>query len=183
MNSAPFMSAEESAMILRYLAPSHVMLEWGAGGSTLFFSRHVRDYYSVEHDPEWHASVRAQVESAGLDNVHLSLVPPDEPLAGVPNYARTPEQREAQFQTYIHYPEHLDVAFDRVLVDGRSRPECALAILPRLASDAIVFIHDYFNTRYDEAEYHSIIDGRYELIDGVRVGQTLAVFRPRKDVR
>jgi predicted O-methyltransferase YrrM len=177
----PFMGEAEIRLIRRYLRIDDVMLEWGSGGSTLEFSRHVARYCSIEHDPEWHARVRAAVEARGVANVTLLLVPPNLPLDGLPNYARTPEERYTQFKDYIEAVGGFDVAqFDRVLIDGRSRPECAARVLPRLAPGAIVFIHDFFNPKYDREPYHALVLRDYEVIDAVREGQTLAVLRPRQ---
>jgi len=174
------MSETEVRMVLGHLRPEHTMLEWGSGGSTLEFSRHVARYCSVEHDPVWHARVRAAVEARGLANVALVLVPPNLPLDGLPNYARTPEERYAQFKDYIEAVDRFGVPqFDRVLIDGRSRPECAARVLPRLAPGSVVFIHDFFNPKYDREPYHALVLRDYELIDAVREGQTLAVLRPR----
>jgi hypothetical protein len=176
----PFMGEAEVRMIRGHLRPGDRMLEWGCGGSTLEFSTHVARYCSIEHDARWHGRIRAAIDARGLTNVSLLLVPPDLPLAGVPNYARAPAERYAQFRSYIDAVGRFgDVTFDRVLIDGRSRPECAAAALPWLAPDAVVFIHDFFNPKYDIGPYHTLVLRDYELIDAVREGQTLAVFRPR----
>jgi hypothetical protein len=176
----PFMSEAEIGMICTYLRPGDVMLEWGCGGSTLTFSTQVARYCSIEHDARWHGRVSAAVRARGLTNVSLLLVPPDLPLDGLPNYARPSEERYAQFRTYIEAAGRFgEVRFDRVLIDGRSRPECARAVRTRLAPGATVFIHDFFNPKYDVGPYHAMVLRDYALIDAVREGQTLAVFRPR----
>ena len=48
-----WMSQEEIDVITKYLSPDKHMLEWGAGGSTLFFSTLVKTYTSIEHDNDW----------------------------------------------------------------------------------------------------------------------------------
>ena len=53
----PWMSRDEIGMIEGYLKPSFKMLEYGSGGSTLYFSRLVKEYYSVEHDVEWYEKI------------------------------------------------------------------------------------------------------------------------------
>lgn len=174
------MSEAEVRVILRYLRPEDLMLEWGCGGSTLKFSRHVARYCSIEHDLDWHSQVRAAIEDRGLVNVTLLLVPPNLPLDGPPNYARPSADRYAQFKDYIEAVDRFgDLPFDRVLIDGRSRPECAAKVLPRLAPGAIVFIHDFFNPKYDREPYHALVLRDYEVVDAVREGQSLAVLRPR----
>ena len=51
MNYKAMMSPKEIAFIEKYLTKDKVMLEWGAGGSTLYFSQLVKEYYSIEHNP------------------------------------------------------------------------------------------------------------------------------------
>lgn len=175
----PYMSAEEVQKIAGLLEPSHVMLEWGCGGSTLRFSREVHRYYSIEHDREWFEKISRHVKWARQHNVHLVHVPANLPLTGVPNYARSAADRYAQFKDYIEHVDRLGVErFDRVLIDGRSRPECALHVLPYLTGESRVFIHDFFKTKYDPADYRAVLDRHYELVDAVRDGQSLAVLRP-----
>jgi len=48
-----WMSEEEIELIERHLEPHFSMLEYGCGGSTLHFSRLVKNYYSIESDNEW----------------------------------------------------------------------------------------------------------------------------------
>jgi hypothetical protein len=174
------MGEAEVRMVLGYLRSDDVMLEWGCGGSTLEFAPRVARYCSIEHDARWHAKIHAAVTARRLPNVSLRLVPPDLPLDGVPNYARSPAERHAQFRSYIEAVGRFgNVKFDRVLIDGRSRPECAAAVRPWLAPGAVVFIHDFFNPKYEVEPYHALVLRDYELADAVREGQTLAVFRPR----
>lgn len=175
----PQMTGREIRTIERLLRPSDTMLEWGCGGSTYRFSRRVREYYSIEHDAAWYEKTKATLRRAGRSNVHMSLVPPDLPLEGTPNYARSSEERYAQFRRYVDHVGELGVArFDRVLIDGRSRPECAVRVLPHLAPDSRVFIHDFFNTRYDPAEYRRLLE-HYEIVDSIETGRSLVVLRPR----
>jgi predicted O-methyltransferase YrrM len=176
----PLMGEAELRLIVRHLRETDVMLEWGCGGSTLAFAPRVTRYCSLEHDARWHARITTAVAARGLTNVTLRLVPPDLSLDGAPNYARSSADRYTQFRHYIEAAaEFGEPRFDRVLIDGRSRPECAAAVRPLLAPGAIVFIHDFFNTKYDVEPYHAAVLASYELVDAVRDGQTLAVFAPR----
>lgn len=177
----PQMSGREIRRIRRSLRPTDVMLEWGCGGSTYRFSRRVRAYHSIEHDPAWYEKIRRILDRAGRSNVRLLLVPPTLPEEGVPNYARPARERYAQFRDYVDAVEHLGVRrFDRVLIDGRSRPECAIRVLPYLDRESLVFIHDFYNTRYDPAEYERLLD-HYEVVDSIRSGRSLVVLRPRPE--
>jgi hypothetical protein len=175
----PQMDRREIRMIEGMLRPTDIMLEWGCGGSTYRFSKRVHAYYSIEHDPAWYEKMRRVLEKAGRTNVRQALVPPSLPETDPPNYARSSEERYAQFREYIDHVATLGVPrFDRVLIDGRSRPECAVRVLPFLGPESRVFIHDFFNTRYARAEYDRLLD-RYEVVDAIETGRSLVVLRPR----
>jgi hypothetical protein len=175
----PYMSRQEIQLIVDSLDRSHVMLEWGCGGSTLRFSREVHRYYSIEHDREWFEKVDGHLKRARRTNVELMHVPPNLTLSGIPNYARSSAERYEQFRDYIEQVNRLGVPrFDRVLIDGRSRPECAIQVLPYLTSDSRVFIHDFFTTKYDPVEYRSLVDRHYTVVDKIEEGQSLIVLKP-----
>jgi len=133
--------------ILRYLDPSDIMLEWGAGGSTLYFSKYVKEYHSIEHSPKYYQQLVNEV----ADNTHLYLCEA--------NASRTLPTQEHQFIDYINYVEKLNIKFDKVLIDGRARQWCAIKVLKYLNKDAIVFVHDWIRLRY-----HSVLE-HYELIE------------------
>ena len=177
----PWMSRSEYRLILKHLEPHPSLFEWGAGFSTLFFAPHVRQVYSVEHDPSWYRHVLDAVQKQQQTNVELQLQPPDEPLTGEPNYRRTGSARFSQFEGYIQNIGTRSVArFDRVLIDGRSRPECAREALHHLHEESLVFIHDFYNTNYERASYHRVIYEHYAPVASVQKGQSLVVLRPRR---
>lgn len=171
----PWMSRSEYRLILEHLEPHHTLFEWGAGFSTAFFAPHVQQVHSVEHNEVWYHRVQHHAREQQLSNISLHLRPPDEPLTGTPNYERTSDARYRQFASYIQDIGARDVnTFDRVLIDGRSRPECAREALPHLHSESLVFIHDFYN----RDAYHTIILDHYVPVASVRTGQTLVVLRP-----
>ena len=47
------MSQQEMSMIESYLQPHMNFLEWGSGRSTLWYSKFVKKYYSIEHYEPW----------------------------------------------------------------------------------------------------------------------------------
>lgn len=105
------------------------VFEYGAGGSTLFFSRRARSVVSVEHDKEFYELIRGILSSEGLSNCTLALREPEAIDPGIPvRYEAgsfTSFQRKYQgcrFERYVKYIDQFpEEAFDIVLVDGRSR--------------------------------------------------------------
>lgn len=170
----PWMSKIEIETILKYIKADGVMLEYGCGGSTLYFCDYVKEYYSVEHNADWY-------------NKMNRLAKPNTKIFYVPRNETTPDKERFQplswdelesssrykdFQEYIKFPSTLDKKFDFVLIDGRARPECAKLIYNYLHEDSVVFIHDYWNRKH----YH-VVEEKYKVIDAVKSGQSLVVLK------
>ena len=161
----PWMDDREIRLIDSYLNPGMTMMEWGSGGSTLYFSKKVKNYISVENNYQWYTDIKQQVP----DNVEL-------------HYIQTLPRPEIYNQSeYVHYKEYVDVVdrlntiFDVVLIDGRARRICALKILPYLKSDSIVIIHDWCMRK----PYYCVLD-YYDLIEKIEdTPQTIGIFKPK----
>ena len=119
------------------------VLEWGSGGSTLFFLDKGAKVVSIEHDVQWYNKIAAIIRSKDDQFVRsdndqwkrskLCLIKPDEKetLWGVS--AHTPQHT---FSRYVKYAfeavvDDEDSLADVVVIDGRARPAC-LRIAPRL---------------------------------------------------
>jgi hypothetical protein len=164
------MGKDEVAMIERYLNRDMVMLEWGAGGSTLHFPRYVDSYHSIEHHKShWHNVV---TDPRLPDNVTTHYVE-------VPNEPAWKHGRRGIYAEYRPYVDAIDLVgidqYDAILVDGRARTACAFKAYRYLKPDGYLFFHDYYLNR---PWYHDI-ETQYKVIDSVKHGQTLAVLQKR----
>lgn len=93
------------------------ILEWGSGGSTVYFAGFydfIERWLAIEHDHEWYQKVRQDASSV----VTLKL-------CNMSEYVEMPEGR-----------------FDIILVDGRRRVECLNRVGDLLKEDGICFLHD-----------------------------------------
>ena len=164
-----YMSMEERNLISKYLGYDKVMLEWGAGNSTLFFSQYVKEYISIEHKKEWYNEIKPQTLQSNID---LHYVKPNSP----PSHPRRPEE----FLDYINYVDVLNKKYDLVLVDGRVRPYCAHKVIPYLNKNAVVFIHDFWQRHssgeWARSHYHWILE-YYEEIESIKKGQGVIALR------
>ena len=131
------------------LGPEVSVLEYGAGGSTTFFSQFVRSWDSVEHDPAWAENVTQLL--SGLpwgERVRVHNVKPDTPYEG--GWA---EGTEEQFHSYINYPAKLQQRFDVILDDGRARLLVSKAVLENKlfkSSHSKLVIHDWERAYYKD---------------------------------
>jgi len=67
----PFFSYAAIDYLRSVLTTDMTVVEYGGGGSTLFFARRVRRVITIEHDDNWVADISRRLESAQLRNVEL----------------------------------------------------------------------------------------------------------------
>ena len=175
-----------------YIKDKNKVLEWGSGTSTIYFSKIVKQFVSIEHNMEWYNFVSSQI----TDDVEYYYVAPhdfknDEELdKNVPDLlcrANDPVLVDGitHWNTrdgfdwhcgidYIRKPLELEYRdYDVVIVDGRCRTMCAY-IAKYLIKDGGYLIFDDFKGR---TYYHGILK-YYEVIDG---GDTLAILKVREN--
>jgi len=181
------MEHSEALMAERYIKDKSKMLEWGGGGSTLYFPRLVEKYVSIEHNQEWYEELKPQL----LENVEFYHVPiheekfDDELDKNAVDILSGPEDTETRDgivywltrgnfdwhcgMDYIKKPVELPYRnYDVIFVDGRCRAMCAYIAKYLLKDDGHLLFHDFNNRTY----YFGILK-YYEIVDSV---ETLAVL-------
>ena len=73
----PWITFRAIQWLTRYLRPEMKVFEYGAGGSTLFLARRVRELVSVEHDETFHSVVAERLAKRGIQNCRLIFRPSD----------------------------------------------------------------------------------------------------------
>ena len=148
------MHQSEIDLIVSYLRPEYKMFEWGCGGSTLYFSKYVSFYRSIEHQKTWFDKITPLISK----NTDLNYI-----------------DDTNNYTNYINAIDNYYDKYDAILIDGRQRVKCAKKSTEYLNPKGYIFVHDYFN----RPKYYSIQNiSMYNLIDGIRnTQQTLAVFQ------
>ena len=178
----PWMARQEIALIEKYLFPSAIMLEWGSGFSTHYFSQFVKGYYSIEHEREWYDKIsqlqhiqpinsRAFQERTNKDGCFLFYVPPNK-------HVPPPESNYISHKDYIEQGGiigNMVGGFDIVLIDGRSRVACSRYIVPWLNKRAVILFHDFWKST--RGRYREILD-IYTEIESIRdTEQTISILK------
>ena len=165
----PWMKDWEIAALEDYLQPHWSMVEYGAGGSTVWLAKRVAHVYSIEHSSSWATLVSSEVAHHGIHNVSLSLIPVERKPVFRGSY---PKDYLGAYRAYAEaimtFPRP-----DAVLVDGRARLACMRAALQCLGSEGVLFLHDFGvcgRERYD-----AILDE----IEVIEIAGTLAMMRSR----
>jgi hypothetical protein len=152
----PLMHKNEYTFIEKYLNNDDILLEWGSGNSTLYFSGIVKQVISIEHDKDWIKNIQNGVNMYNIKNINLNYIPAHS-IDPIPC-------RYEQFKDYINFPVIKKIKFTKVLIDGRARKYCAKAIYNIINDDIIVIIHDFNRKDYQLVlKYYDIIE---QLVDG-----------------
>ncbi len=113
------------------------ILEWGSGGSTVYFSKFLKDnniqytWLSIEYNKKWYDKISEMVEK----DLNTKVVLFD---SGNNNL----RQRNIDMNEYVDYPKTLNKQFDFILVDGRKRRRCLIEAQKLLSPKGVVFLHD-----------------------------------------
>lgn len=144
----PWLVPEATAFIGTILDSSSRVLEFGAGGSTIYFSRRCHFVDSIENNPLWYRNVQDRLSVEHLFNVSLQLYTDD-----------------ARFK---HWMDTLDTeSYDLTLIDGgvpMDRADVCSIALPKIKTGGWLVLDNYsryklaFNVssaiRFDDPHWH-----------------------------
>jgi predicted O-methyltransferase YrrM len=69
----PWISLKAIRFLERFLTPEMTVLEYGSGGSTIFFARRCKRVIAIEDDPVWLGAVRQRLGALRLTNAEIRL--------------------------------------------------------------------------------------------------------------
>lgn len=92
-----------------------LMLEWGSGGSSVFFSKRIKQLTSIEHNQEWYKTIK----SKKLKNHQIFF---------------------KQQHEYATFPLELATKFDIIVVDGIERENCVKTAINLLTSNGLIIL-------------------------------------------
>jgi predicted O-methyltransferase YrrM len=113
------------------LRPHMIGVEFGSGRSTAWFARQLARLTSVEHDPDWYARVKADLDRAGLANVDYRFIAAEPP--GMPT------DRPRYAAVLDEFP---DDSLDLMIVDGHYRDACIQLAPQKLRPGGFLLIDD-----------------------------------------
>lgn len=174
----PCMTPAEVALFSECIPHAGCALEFGSGGSTqLFFERGASRLYSIDSDEEWLKKLIA----SPVVSIHLKYNrwKPFHANIGPVRAWGAPVAEEPQI-CWLNYHQYcwetiLERTFDIILIDGRFRVACLCQSLLRCDNDNATYLfHDFFN----RPDYSVVL----EFLDVVAQADTLAVFKPKKNI-
>lgn len=166
-----------------YLDGSMTVLEFGCGGSTLYFSRKVGTVISIEDNQKWFEIMKEK--TADFSGVDLRWIPEDEFFQGEKYLGNSFSSKEISFKNYVQGAADLkEESIDVLVVDGRSRIPCLTENLPKLKKEGLILFDNSDRKHYQEG-LNSLLKG-WERIDysGVTVHDWMfsqtSIFRRSK---
>lgn len=131
LSSSPWIPPEAIKYLCGTINKNTKVLEFGCGGSTLWFGERAESVVSIEHYKPYYTAVKKIIEEhKGYSNVDLRLL--NRPYCGVCN----------------EFPNEY---FDIILVDGRDRAKCVEAAIRTLKSKGVLFIDNSERPYYEGA--------------------------------
>ena len=140
----------ERRFLTRFYEAADTILEYGSGGSTVMAARLGRTVFSVESDKDWAERMATHVATlSDRAHVHWADVGPTGPW-GVPMKPREFRKFHAYALSVWDRPDFVQP--DLVLIDGRFRAACLVAVLLRATRPVTVLFDDYLKRGY----YHGV---------------------------
>lgn len=139
------MTEAEPSYIFSRVPENGTLVEWGCGGSTVFFLDNLKEnqyFITIEHNKAWYDKMVDRVKDHPNKDRHVFLfIPPHE----IPNnyYARPEEEMPCGLGEYICPDMDIITTADVFLVDGIARGPIAAFLSRKVKSGAEVIIHDY----------------------------------------
>jgi hypothetical protein len=132
----------EADLVRKCYAGASVILEYGSGGSTVLAAGLGKKVVSVESDKDWAARLAARLEAAPDAVVHHVDIGPTGRW-GMPTRPRY----HGRFHRYaLSVWDRPDIGEpDLVLIDGRFRSACLVAVMLRAKRPTTVLFDDYEN--------------------------------------
>jgi len=166
----PWITFEAKEWLDKFLKQDMTVFEYGSGGSTLFFSKKVKNLISIEHDKTWYEALSSLLKEKKILNCEYWLLEPRPILAKDTNlnfsYPLSFTSEAYTNMSFKKYVKSIDVfpngSFDLILVDGRARPSCILHALNKLRPGGFLMLDDSERTYYHLGK--QLID-RWERID------------------
>jgi hypothetical protein len=141
---------EERKFVVQHYEAAGTILEYGSGGSTVLGAKLGKTVFSVESDQTWAERIALHVATLS-DKVHIHWadVGPTGPW-GVPMKPRQFPKFHGYALTVWDRPDFQEP--DLVLIDGRFRASCLVAVLLRATKPITVLFDDYLKRGY----YHGV---------------------------
>ena len=117
------------------------ILEFGSGGSTIWFAQRTKNLVSIEHNPKWYNLVTQVLENLNLSNLNLSHLHAEPNLLVTRKLLNPP----AYYQVCAEFADH---SFDLILIDALERVNCATQAVRILKPGGVLMLDNCERPQY-----------------------------------
>ena len=130
------------------------VFEYGSGGSTIFFSRRVKEVVTVEHHRQWWEAVGERLNKCGINNCNLMLFEPERDVDGDGGfYSSNSLYAGYNFSQYVRaidsFPEE---SYDLIVIDGRARVDCITHAIGKVKRGGFLILDNSERPRYKDGK-------------------------------
>ena len=131
----PWISLEAIESLQESIKPGMSVLEFGGGGSTLFFAKEGLNVTTIESDADWKYNIEKQIRAKGLNNVEILFR----------EFEVQPESSFRNSAYMLALPGH---SYDVILIDGpeiagyKARPICFEWAEKNINENGIIVVDD-----------------------------------------
>lgn len=130
MRTIPWITKDAIIFLNSLDLSNYNILEFGMGGSTIYFASRCKHLISIEHDSNWYKNVNKYLVDNTMDK-------------NVQSYLKQ--------RPYNTICETLtNIKFDLIFIDGRDRVECAKSSIKLLSDHGIIMLDNAERERYSE---------------------------------
>jgi hypothetical protein len=148
----PWVTFPAQAWLEEVIKPTMHIFEYGAGGSTIYFSKRVASVITVEHDDSWHRSVKDVLSRMATDQHRLIFVPPERLVDGRHTHYLSESWPGWSFEAYVRtIDKYSEETFDLVLIDGRARSACIRQAMSKIRRGGYLMVDNTDQLRYQRA--------------------------------
>lgn len=103
----------------KFVNKNKIVLEYGSGASSVWFSKRCKKLISIEHDELFYSKLKKIKKKNNLKFKYFLTKPQNK----IDKY-NSKRIKNYSFKNYIFKPNALGIKFDIIFIDGRSRIEC-----------------------------------------------------------
>jgi hypothetical protein len=130
--------------------------EFGSGGSTIFYSKRIKELTTVEHNQDWYNQINRRLVLENIKNVNYRFFQQEdtesfnEEVVNIGNKTIV-HNFQKNFYEYVKYIDSFDDGyFDFIVVDGRARVDCIIRSINKLKTGGILILDNSERERYKQ---------------------------------
>jgi len=152
VDTVPWLPYEAILFLDSIIEHDWKIFEWGAGASTFWLAQRCEKIFSIETEEKWTDIVKALIKKYGFDNIDLKCIPPEDDPSLPTDFRKPNSYRNDKGLCHEKYVKeilrHPDQSFDLVYVDGRARPSCLIACLPKVRTGGYILLDNTDHKKY-----------------------------------